>query len=144
MKKFWKKIFIFFSITIIVGLCISSLDFVFAQDDVVVVLHKSRTTLAKSEIQRIFKGIVSTFSDGERIQVMLNRDRSVVEKFCRKYLNMSADRLDQLWVKKSIRDGSQVPRKLPSNVIMTMIANSKVFIGIVKRSEVNSNVKINE
>ena len=116
-----------------------------AQDsDVVVIVHSSIATLTASQIKRIFRGDVSNFPGGGNVKVLLNSNKSITKEFCKKYLGMSSTRLANMWVKKSIRDGIPTPRKIPSNVVVTMVSHSTKFIGVVLRSEAGTKVKILE
>ena len=113
-----------------------------AQGDVVIIVHPSKPTLTASQIKRIFTGDVTSWPDGGSVTILLNRDNNITKNFCNKYLKISPSRLDDLWVKKSIRDGVPTPRKVGSNVITTMVSNSPKFIGYVSRAEAGSSVKI--
>ncbi|MDY6934767.1 MAG: substrate-binding domain-containing protein [Spirochaetota bacterium] len=124
------------------GTFILGLHEVPAQDDVVVIANNSKGSLSASQIKRIFNGDVTNWPDGGAVKVLLNNNSGITEQFCSKYLNTTPSKLDSSWVKKSIRDGTPTPRKVASNVIVTMVSNSPKFIGFVKRSEAGSSVKI--
>ena len=112
-----------------------------AQGDVVVVVNTGKPNLSPAQIKRIFTGDVTNWPDGGEVKVLINSNSGITNQFCKKYLNMSASRLDDTWVKKSIRDGVPTPRKVASNVIVTMVSNSPKFIGYVLKSEAGSAVK---
>lgn len=114
-----------------------------AQEDVVVVVNSGKPSLSSSQIKRIFTGDVTRWpGGGGMVKVLFNSNASISEDFAQKYLNMSKSRLDDLWVKKSIRDGVPTPRKVASNIVVTMVSNSPKFIGYVRSSEAGSSVKV--
>ncbi|MFC1670704.1 hypothetical protein ACFL20_09945 [Spirochaetota bacterium] len=115
-----------------------------ASGDAVVVVNKSRGSLSRSNIKRIFTGKMTRWPGGGRIKVLLNRNSAIYNSFSRKYLRKSPTSVDNLWVKENIRSGVAIPRKVPSSVIKMMVSNSSAFIGFVKRSEAGNNVKIIE
>lgn len=140
-----KKIVKIFIIILIASISIFAGDYTFAQgDNAVIIVNKNRVSFDKSLIKLIFTGDVTTWPDGNSVQVLFNSDKIIMEDFCLKYLGMNAKKLETIWVKKSVREGIMAPRSVASNVILTMISNSDKFIGFVKRSEAGDRVKIIE
>ncbi len=132
--------FLIVSVSIFVGS-----DSINAQGtDVVAIVPASIGNLSKVQIKQILKGDVYKWPGGGDVRVIFNKDSKIMDAFCKKYLKMSTTRLNNIWVKKGISDGVPSPRKMPSNVIVTMIANSNKFIGFVLRSEAGEGVKILE
>ncbi|MDY6934763.1 MAG: hypothetical protein SVZ03_11170 [Spirochaetota bacterium] len=142
MKKKSIKSHLILSLILLAGTFTIGLHEAPAQDDVVVIANNSKGSLNASQIKRIFNGDVTNWPDGGAVKVLLNSNPGITEQFCSKYLNTTPSKLDSSWVKKSIRDGTPTPRKVASNVIVTMVSNSPKFIGFVKRSEAGSSVKI--
>ena len=114
----------------------------YSQMEVVVVVHKSRPTLSESQIRLIFTGYMTTWPNGDKIRVMINRDTSLKEKFFYKYLNISTTQFNSIWAKKKIRDGISPPREGSSDVIKTLVASSPKYIGFIQGSELNSSLKV--
>ena len=142
MKKIVSKLYIvLFSIALIVTFTSSNL--VSQGNDVVIVVNKGASNLSKSQIKKIFKGKSKRWPNGTKLKVLLNKNKSVYSKFCKKYLNKSTRDIDNAWSKQKIRNGTPKPRKVPSSVVLMMVKNSKSFIGFVERSKAKG-VKIIE
>ncbi len=112
-------------------------------EEVVCIINKSNPTLTKSQIKKIFRASTNRLPNGKKIKVLLNKNSSVYKAFCKKYMRMSVNSVNNKWVKKNIRDGVPVPRKVPSSVVLMMVKNSKGFIGFVEKSKAKG-VKILE
>ncbi|MDY6933612.1 MAG: hypothetical protein SVZ03_05225 [Spirochaetota bacterium] len=111
-------------------------------NDVVVIINKTRGKLSKIQIKRIFTGRITRWPNGGGdIKILLNKDPKIAKRFCKKYLNLKPYELDDIWVKRSIRTGIPRPRKVNSVVITTMVTNSDVFIGVVLKAETNTSIK---
>ncbi len=120
-------------------------DIINAQSaDVVAIGPASMGNLSKVQIKQILKGDIYNWPSGGEVKVIFNKNSDIMKAFCKKYLNMSPTRLANIWVKKGISDGVPSPRKMPSNVIVTMVSNSDKFIGFVLRSETGEGVKVLE
>ena len=134
-----------FALSIIIVFEISKPYYIHAQkDDVVVVVHKDRPKLTKAQIKRIFKGDVDRWPDGTAVKIFINADKSITEDFCNKYLKIKPSYFNSLWLKKEIRDGIPRPRKIPSNLILTMVSNSPIFIGYIRKSETKRDIVVLE
>ncbi|MBN1496221.1 MAG: hypothetical protein JXA07_05590 [Spirochaetes bacterium] len=112
------------------------------EDDVVPIINKQRATISAVELKRIFTGDMTRWQNGGSVRVLLNKDGQTYEMFAKKYLGMSMNRVENLWVLKKIRDGIIPPRKVSSLVIKTMVSRSGDFIGFIKRSELDDSVKV--
>jgi len=130
-------IFMFIAGSFIIGTHVA-----FGQDDVVVIVHSSKATLTKIQIKRIFSGDVRNWPGGGRVIVLLNSDSSITSRFCRKFLGISKNRLEELWVRKGIRDGVPPPRNISSDVQVTLVKTSPKFIGIVEKTDAGTGVRI--
>ncbi|MDY6935375.1 MAG: hypothetical protein SVZ03_14265 [Spirochaetota bacterium] len=112
------------------------------KDNVVVIVHKSRPKLTDNQIRLIFTGYMTTWPNGGKIRVMINRNDAIKEKFINNYLNMSVAKFNNLWTKKKIRDGVPPPREGSSDVISTLVSSSPKYIGFILESELISSVKV--
>lgn len=112
-----------------------------SEEDVVVIVNSSKQSPSRVQIQQIFTGLIQTWPDGSPVKVLLNSDPSIYDAFANKYLSMSARRVDNVWVAENVRNGTPVPRKVNSTVIKMMVANSSMFIGFVRKSEMKEDVK---
>lgn len=140
-----ERIIRLFIIILLASVSVSAGEYSFAQsDDAVMIVSKSRGSLDRAQIKLILTGDVTTWPDGSNIQILFNSDIAVMEKICQKYLDINPKKLETIWVKKSVREGTMAPRTVASNVIMTMISNSDKFVGFVKRSEAGEGVMIIE
>lgn len=114
-------------------------------DDIVVIINKNRSSLTNSQVAKIFTAKMDRWPNGDRIKVLINKDQSIYESFCNKYLSgKSTKSIDSLWVKRQVRSGKAVPRKVTSTIIKMMISNSNLFIGFIKRSEGSDKFKVIE
>ncbi len=111
-------------------------------NDVVVIVHKSRSSLSETQIRRIFIGDMTTWPNGGKIKVLINRKESISKEFFSKYLNMSAADFNNVWINKQIRSGVQLPKKCSSAITKKLVSSSPRYIGFVKKSEVKGSVKI--
>jgi len=131
------KIKIILCFIIVLGLLFTGVDSVnlVAQEDVVVVVNNGISSLSRTDIKNIFTGRVKYWPGGGPVKVLLNSNESVYNSFCQKYLGISSSAVDGMWVTESIKNGVAKPRKVPSSVVVTMVANSNQFIGFVERSK---------
>jgi len=143
MKK--NILFFIFLIAVIVASSLIYLHEGFTQDDrAVVIINKSQKNLTPFQIKKIFKGVSKKFPNGKGIRVLLNSNDSINKEFSRKFLNISLSQFNQSWIKKNMRDGSPIPRKVSSIIAITLIKNSLSFIGVIKKSEATPDVKVFE
>ncbi len=110
-------------------------------NDVTVIEHKSRPGLSEAQIRRIFMGDMTTWPNGGKIKVLINRNESISTEFFSKYMNMSKADFTNIWIKKQIRDGVQLPKECSSAIIQKLVASSPRYIGFIKKSEVSPAVK---
>lgn len=113
-------------------------------DDPVAIVNKNLVSVDLNELKRVFTGKVSKWRAGGDTQVIFNSDTKLADDFAKKYFGMSFKELNDIWVTKCIRDGVVAPKNLSSGIILSAVGNSEKFIGFVKRSEVNENVRIIE
>ena len=112
------------------------------EDDVVPIINPALPALNPVQVKWIFQGDMTYWPAGGQIRVLINNDEEIYEKFARKYMGVSARQVDTQWVYRQIRDGLIQPRKVSSVVIKMMVSRSKMFIGFIKRSQVDRTVKI--
>ena len=129
----------FITASIIIGGAVTSLT----AGEVVVIVNKSNPAISLLDIKKIFKASTNRLPNGQKVKVLLNKNSSVYKEFCSKYMKMSVRSVNNKWVKKNIRDGVPVPRKVSSSVVLMMVKNSKGFIGFVEKSKAKG-VKIIE
>lgn len=113
-----------------------------AEDDVVPIIHPSQPALTPVQVKWIFLGDMTYWPGGGQIRVLINNDTEAYENFTRKYLGVSARQTDTQWVYRQIRDGLVQPRKVSSVVIKMMVSRSKIFIGFIRRSQLDKTVKV--
>ena len=113
----------------------------YAESDIIIIIHKSRPKLTATQIRRIFTGELTTWPNGGKIKVLINRNNIVKPQFFTKYLNMSITDFKNIWINKQIRDGVSLPREGSSEIIKKLIAGSPRYIGFIKRSELDPSVK---
>ncbi|MBN2159855.1 MAG: hypothetical protein JW807_10700 [Spirochaetes bacterium] len=111
-------------------------------DEVVPIINKSRKSISAVELKRIFTGDMTNWPNGGSIRILMNKDKIVYEEFAKNYLGMSMKRVENLWVLKKVRDGIIPPRKVSSVVIKSMVSRSSDFIGFVRRSELDEDIKV--
>lgn len=113
-----------------------------SQIDVVIIVHKNRPKLSRTQIRLIFTGYLTTWPNGGKIRIIINRNTALKEKFLHEFLNMSTSQFNRLWEKKKIRDGISLPREGSSDVIKTLVASSPKYIGFIQGAELSSSFRV--
>ncbi len=112
------------------------------KNNIVVIVHKSRPSLTEAQIRRIFIGDMTSWPNGGKIKILINRKESITKEFFSEYLNMSTADFNNVWINKQIRDGIQLPKECSSAITQKLIASSPRYIGFVKKGEVKTSVKV--
>jgi len=117
-----------------------------AQAQIVVITHGGNKIhgLTMDELGKIYLGKVKKFSNGKSIHVANQPVASQIRKqFCKKTLNMSADKVDRYWAKRKYIRNVETPRILKSDAaVKSWIGATPNSLGYIDSRSVDSSVKI--
>jgi hypothetical protein len=101
-------------------------------------------TLAKDELEAIFKALRRHWPGGQRIQPFNLPARHALRiAFDRAALQMEADAVARYWIDQRVRGGQQPPTQVPDSKLMLRVVSSlDGAVGYVPTSEVSGGVKI--
>lgn len=123
------------------GLLLASCTFA-AQADLVVVTHPSTSasSIGASQLNRIFLGQTSTFTDGSKAVPLDVSDSR--PQFYRELLSKDPSQMEKYWTKMIFTGKAQPPRDVKSGDIKSTVADTKGAISYMDRSRVDGSVKI--
>jgi ABC-type phosphate transport system substrate-binding protein len=111
---------------------------------VVVNVKNPIKTLAKDELEAIFKALRRNWPGGQRIQPFNLPPRHALRiAFDHAALHMEVDAVARYWIDQRIRGGQQPPTQVPDSKLMLRIVSSlSGAVGYVPTNEVSGGVKI--
>lgn len=101
-------------------------------------------SLAKDELEAIFKALRRNWPGGQRIQPFNLPARHALRlAFDRSALQMEGDAVARYWIDQRVRGGQQPPTQVPDSKLMLRVVSSlSGAVGYVPASEVSGGVKI--
>ncbi|MCW7755141.1 hypothetical protein OOT00_14225 [Desulfobotulus sp. H1] len=112
--------------------------------DVLIIANRSVpvATISKSEVERIYRGQMSRWEDGSRINFAVLRG-DTMEGFLSDYVKMSASQFDQHWKRQVFTGRGQMPPAMGrASDMVTYVANTQGAIGFVPEGTRTDEVKV--
>lgn len=113
--------------------------------DVVLIGNPSVPTsvLSQYEVKNIFMGSTVTWSDGSEVNIVVQKDSPIHEKFLKKYIQKTSPQFSNHWKKQVFTGkGFAPPSKTGDQAVIDFVSQTKGAIGYVSSDTSLANVKI--
>ncbi|TWI74349.1 hypothetical protein LZ24_00952 [Desulfobotulus alkaliphilus] len=112
--------------------------------DVLIIANRgvSVASVSKSDLERIYRGQLSRWEDGSRVNFAILRG-DVMDSFLSEYVRMSPAQFDQHWKRQVFTGRGQMPPTMnrPADMV-TYVANTQGAIGFVPEGTRIDEVKV--
>ncbi|TYT75408.1 hypothetical protein [Desulfobotulus mexicanus] len=99
-------------------------------------------SVSKSDLERIYKGQLSRWEDGSRVNFAVLRGETM-DSFLSDYVKMSSAQFDQHWKRQVFTGRGQMPPAMnrPADMV-TYVANTQGAVGFVPEGTITDEVKV--